>query len=1053
MASLPQVSRRNPTTEAPRSTVSAADVARPYQAMAQGIAKVGAGLEAFEAEYTKTVESGALATGTTDLESGFDNAARENIENPDGFKKWAEGYKSSIIEKAPTARIRQQLAAHADRLTVAGESRIRDGQFKRQLQTAENALEARRETATERAAGLARAGQAGSEEYKALTAEISSINNERVRSPLSTYSQEQADRDTKRSLDTLTIEGVYGSVERAWDSTPGDPNQKYAALSKQLSETLANPDLAFDSADRRRFEAQGQALLRSKKVEAQADAGALRGEASVSLQALQADPDLADDPSYDELGGRLRAAGLHREALQLERVRSGAKILGPYMAASGEEREAIRRGVAQSKAERAERQPIASGGRSRADAVNKRAETAMAFFTSKGLSKEQAAGVVGNLIQESSLHTAARNRGDGADGSDSIGIGQWNGTRAAALKQFAATRGKPADDFETQMEFVLHELDGSESATGQRLRSAKTAEEAAAAFIGYERPQGWTPENPRGGHGWNNRASHAARLAGVEINPSALAALPKEAREQFKKDATESVRSTFTSVKQGVAQGILPSEETVTSMVEQFPLLTDRALVDEITQTLETAGVAAKATAADRPIGEQQAAVGALRGQLAENGADPVEIEMLGVAEKMLDENERVLKEDPLSLWDRTRSQTRSAERLGPLSWGDPEALGAEMQKRTVAATFVGTMHDKIDVPVLRPNEASAAGNIIARGTADEASTVLASLAGLPEEAMVPTIALAPVKEAIAGAVRSNDPGKFTAAMTYVDQMWAKAPQDVAKELGEDTVKALQDWQAMIRYYSPEEMTTYLKGRNDPQVMERRKRVENEGEAIARKKPDAEIMDGFDPGIFASEPGAPLDPGTRDMLRSDYERVFGERYASSRDQTVAHKQTMERLRMVWSPSELNGGRLTMFAPEVAYKPSGGSYDWMRDQLEIDLRGRLGLSLPASRAAAGDEQPDRPLPAYSVIADRRTEADISIGRPASYQIATMDPDTGRVDVLRDQTGREFRYSWDQKQVREDAAAQFAEQRARVLKEQTAPKRGTLLPAYRASYGGR
>lgn len=140
--------------------------------------------------------------------------------------------------------------------------------------------------------------------------------------------------------------------------------------------------------------------------------------------------------------------------------------------------------------------------------------TAMAFFMAQGLPQHVAAGIVGNLVHESNgLDTGAINPGDGNDGSDSIGIAQWNGSRAQGLRAWAAEQGLNPSDLQTQLGYVWHELQTSESGTLQALRGARTAEDAAAAFIGYERPAGWTPGNARGAHGYDNRVGHARRLA------------------------------------------------------------------------------------------------------------------------------------------------------------------------------------------------------------------------------------------------------------------------------------------------------------------------------------------------------------------------------------------------------------------------------------------------------------------------------------------------------------------------------------------------------------
>lgn len=151
----------------------------------------------------------------------------------------------------------------------------------------------------------------------------------------------------------------------------------------------------------------------------------------------------------------------------------------------------------------------------------------MSYLTGKGLAPHQAAGFVGNLIQESSLNTGANNPGDGADGSDSIGIGQWNGDRARNLRAFAKGTGREVGDIDTQLDFALHEMGlgnaelrnlpgwGAEGRAGQALKSAQDVQSAAAAGISYERPSGWSQANPTAGHGWDNRFGHAQRLAGM----------------------------------------------------------------------------------------------------------------------------------------------------------------------------------------------------------------------------------------------------------------------------------------------------------------------------------------------------------------------------------------------------------------------------------------------------------------------------------------------------------------------------------------------------------
>lgn len=142
------------------------------------------------------------------------------------------------------------------------------------------------------------------------------------------------------------------------------------------------------------------------------------------------------------------------------------------------------------------------------DAPQDNGQAAFNFFTGQGLAPHQAAGIVGNLQGESGqgLNPNAVNPGDGSDGSDSIGIGQWNGTRAQALKDYAASQGKSWNDLNTQLEFLHSELKGPEAKAYAGLTAAKTPEEAGQAMLAYERPKDW---NKPGAH--PERAQYAAK--------------------------------------------------------------------------------------------------------------------------------------------------------------------------------------------------------------------------------------------------------------------------------------------------------------------------------------------------------------------------------------------------------------------------------------------------------------------------------------------------------------------------------------------------------------
>jgi hypothetical protein len=127
------------------------------------------------------------------------------------------------------------------------------------------------------------------------------------------------------------------------------------------------------------------------------------------------------------------------------------------------------------------------GGNIRAAGESGSASEAMQFFQSKGWSKDQAAGIVGNLQAESgaSLRTNAV-----GDGGRAYGIAQWHPDRQANFKKVYGKDIRESS-FKEQLEFIQWELNNTEKKAGQILRSARSAAEAAALFDKhYERSSG-----------------------------------------------------------------------------------------------------------------------------------------------------------------------------------------------------------------------------------------------------------------------------------------------------------------------------------------------------------------------------------------------------------------------------------------------------------------------------------------------------------------------------------------------------------------------------------
>ena len=105
------------------------------------------------------------------------------------------------------------------------------------------------------------------------------------------------------------------------------------------------------------------------------------------------------------------------------------------------------------------------------NATGERSKYIQQKLMSMGFTASAAAGVVGNLVQESGLRTDAI-----GDNGTSGGLAQWHNERLDALKRFAAARGKKWTDLDTQIEFLAEEMRTSYADTYAKMQSAELPE-------------------------------------------------------------------------------------------------------------------------------------------------------------------------------------------------------------------------------------------------------------------------------------------------------------------------------------------------------------------------------------------------------------------------------------------------------------------------------------------------------------------------------------------------------------------------------------------------
>lgn len=111
-------------------------------------------------------------------------------------------------------------------------------------------------------------------------------------------------------------------------------------------------------------------------------------------------------------------------------------------------------------------------------------------LTARGLPDHVARGIIANLRDESNLNPAISEQNPLVRGSrGGYGLAQWTGPRRRQLEAYAEDRGVSPADADVQLDFLMEELNTTESAAYRRLLRTDNAAEAAQVFLNhFERP-------------------------------------------------------------------------------------------------------------------------------------------------------------------------------------------------------------------------------------------------------------------------------------------------------------------------------------------------------------------------------------------------------------------------------------------------------------------------------------------------------------------------------------------------------------------------------------
>lgn len=179
--------------------------------------------------------------------------------------------------------------------------------------------------------------------------------------------------------------------------------------------------------------------------------------------------------------------------------------------------------------------PVSARGRP-SNSAKDRQQYAMQHLMKKGWTAPQAAGIVGRFIVESYPDLRTTAIGDREIPGGSVGIGQWNRERKAAMIAYATGKspggkfgshplvlaaaqaggGGDPTSLDTQLNFFDWEVRNSpsERIAYNAIKRASNPEQAATGMMHYERPRGYVSKAPSRGMHYSQTVNHASRVMG-----------------------------------------------------------------------------------------------------------------------------------------------------------------------------------------------------------------------------------------------------------------------------------------------------------------------------------------------------------------------------------------------------------------------------------------------------------------------------------------------------------------------------------------------------------
>lgn len=1009
------------TTEAPRSAVSGAGISSAFDKLAQGMDAVGQNFQRAADEQATQEGQGAVYRDiygnltynrrpmTSESGTAYNRAAqmaylaqtqddvRESLmkmrvdSNGDAtaFANSYAGFREQYLKNANSSDFGALKQTLDNEFSAQHQGMLQD-QLTQDVDNNKGKITNAIERLKNETSGLAYTGGTDTPEYKEKISAIQTLQGELVKNPLFKYSQSDADLETSRLQADNMGQYVAGKTRDIFQK------DGYQAALDFAHKQLWDPNLNLSAAERHQMEGEATSGIRQIVSEQKYELHDIHFDAQNLSKSMLAGEDF-DDNAVFQTAHDLASHGDAVGASRLLRIRTNMRYLGDFKSMDSKQQADELQGATGARPLR-ERLIAAESGNN-PDAQNP-------YSTAQGLGQFTDGTWMDMVRQHEPALAEGKTRQQILDlRKDPAISGRMVDHYISDNSTFLQNNGLDATDGNIYLAHFAGQGGAKAILSGDPTANAA---EVLAPLNGMT-PEEFTAKNPFiKGMSASDLASWAGRKMG--------AAMPGEVYSAMKKEVHQDMVTLWPSVLEGIKKNGSADPGDIALLFKQATLTGDEDFKSRLTAILPDV---AKFTGLDQAHMEQNLH------DMEAHGMTAMEQSVYDTKKAIFDSTVKGLKDDPIGL----ATSRGVVEDPGPINFDDPSKLGGSVQAREKALGQAREYYHQADMPLFRPAEAETAAAKLTSPDQGQRGNIVSTLTNLQPATLFPTLDQPAIKAAIKGNASSTDFGKYSSAMVIMDHAYRTAPQQFAQSFGPDSLKQVQDYQARVRYQTPEEAQKFFDQQKDPAYAERSKVFEDAGRKLAVKYTDSAILNGFKNWIPGTSASAPTDPQVTGALRDDFENTFAQRYAVSQDAKTAASQTMDALRQKWGKSDLNGGQLTLYPPENHYPAVNGKWDWMKDELNHDLV-MAGFSNDQATTRGGASAPQKKVPwPHTLIATADTEAAINNGKPPPYIVVVTNPADGKSDFARDGSGNRLVATFDGGRARLDAELKFGvDQRA-------------------------